>query len=106
MPSPKHLNQRLALLLSLSLATGCAEHTRTLVKTPPAADLRAVTESKPEPTMDILTSAKAEADYNAATEAWGDRLRAAGARICRWSVDVGAKLPFACPPAVYPNAMK
>jgi hypothetical protein len=68
--------------------------------------LRAVTESKPEPTMDILTSAKAEADYNAATEAWGDRLLAAGARICRWSVDVGAKLPFVCPPVVDPNTAK
>ena len=103
MPSPKHLNQRLALLLCSSLVTGCAEHVRTLVKTPPAADLRAVTEPKPAPTMDILTSAKVEADYNASVEAFADRVAAAGARICRWSVDVGAKLPFACPPAIDPN---
>jgi uncharacterized lipoprotein YajG len=103
MPSPKHLRLRLALLLCSSLVTGCAEHVRTLVRTPPAADLKAATEAKPIPTVDILTSAKAEADYNASVEGWGDRISAAGARICRWSVDVGAKLPFACPSAVDPN---
>lgn len=29
-------------------------------------------------------------------EAWGERGWAAVARICRWSVENGARLPFGC----------
>lgn len=51
---------------------------------PPSADIDALQEAKPMPTVDILTDARAEAAYNAEVEGWGDRLSAAGRRVCRW----------------------
>jgi len=44
-----------------------------------------------------VTSQKAADDYSATVEGWGDRISAAGARICRWAVTTGDKLPFTCP---------
>jgi len=43
-----------------------------------------VTEAKPVPGDEIVTDPVASAKYNAAVEAWGDRLRAAGMRLCRF----------------------
>jgi hypothetical protein len=60
-------------------------------------DIQAVIEPKPIAPVEIVTSQRAADEYSAAAEGWGDRVSAAGGRICRWSVDVGAKLPFACP---------
>ena len=54
---------------------------------PPPADLKAVTEKKPVPGNDIVTDPVAEAKYNAAVEAWGDRLRSAGVRLCMFFED-------------------
>lgn len=51
---------------------------------PPSADIEALQEPKPAPPVEIVTDAQAEAAYNAEVEGWGDRLSAAGRRVCRW----------------------
>lgn len=48
------------------------------------------------PSDDIATSDQANADYSASLEAWGDRISAAGARLCRWSESV-YKAKIGCP---------
>lgn len=63
---------------------------------PPAADLQAAVEPKPQPTDDIATSQQAYDQYQASLEAWGDRLYAAGGRLCRWSAKV-YKVKLNCP---------
>ncbi|NVD44381.1 hypothetical protein [Qipengyuania atrilutea] len=56
----------------------------------------AVTEKKPVPTASIATDPVAEATYNAKVEAWGDRLRSAGLRLCAFFEDTD--MPnLACP---------
>lgn len=65
--------------------------------TPPAADLRAAIEPKPVPPADLVTSEEAAARYDAAVESWGERLNAAGGRLCRWVLANGGTLPFSCP---------
>lgn len=77
----------------LSLASGCASSGAIH---PPVADLKAVTEAKPVPGDDIATSDQANADYSASVEGWGDRLFAAGGRLCRWS-KATYKLKIDCP---------
>lgn len=57
-----------------------------------------MTEQKPQPTLDIVTSSKAAASYNAAIEARGDRISAAGARLCRFFRDLGMAID--CPEIV------
>jgi hypothetical protein len=79
----------------LLLASGCAAG---VTLPPPAADLKAAVEPKPVPGDEIATSQKAYDDYNASLEAWGDRVSAAGARICRWS-ERTYKIKVGCPPA-------
>ena len=88
------------LLASVSIVSGCAGQERTSPAFPPAADVQAAVEPKPVPTVDILTSDQASADYSASVESWGDRIHAAGGRICRWIRDNGGKLPFECPPPI------
>ena len=51
---------------------------------PPSADVKALVEPKPRPGPDIVTSARAAAEYDVAVETWGERLSAAGGRVCRW----------------------
>jgi len=51
------------------------------------------------PGPEIVTSAQAAAAFDVALESWGDRVAAAGARICRWAVRNDAALPFSCPPS-------
>lgn len=77
--------KRLALCLLLS---GCASHP-VVIGRPPAADLVAVTEQKPKPTADILTSPAASDRFNSALESWGDRVHSAGVRLCRYFKDTG-----------------
>ena len=96
MPLPKPPMARHLLLLLPLAAGGCAARERTSLAIPPAADLRAAIEPKPRPDAIILTSARAEADYTASVEAWGERVSAAAVRLCRWTVAAGAKLPFEC----------
>ncbi len=85
----------LLMLLALPLAvSGCVGPASRF---PPSADLIAVTEEKPKPTAEIARSAKANADYNASVESWGDRLNAAGGRLCRFFRDLGMTVD--CPAA-------
>ncbi|MFN3991266.1 MAG: hypothetical protein ACK4IS_13540 [Erythrobacter sp.] len=60
-------------------------------------------EAKPAPTPDIVTDAKASERYNAEVESWGDRLSAAGRRVCRWMQDNGAAFDFCAPPPAAPK---
>jgi hypothetical protein len=63
---------------------------------PPADDLTAVVEPKPVPGDDTATSQKAHDDYSASVEGWGDRISAAGGRLCRWT-KATYKLKIDCP---------
>lgn len=86
------LPRRLALptlLVALSLASACAPHISTQL--PPAADVEAATEAKPVPTLAIATDAKAAAQYSADVESWGERVQAAGVRVCQWLNRMGGK---------------
>lgn len=74
--------------------SSCAS--KALSAYPPSADLKV--EAKPLLSVEALTSDKALAEHDAAVEAWGERGWATVARLCRWSVEAGAKLPFQCPP--------
>ena len=76
-----------ALLPALLLASACAA---SGARRPPVADIRAVTEAKPLPTDAIASDPVAEARYNAAVESWGDRIRAAGMRLCRFFAETGS----------------
>lgn len=63
--------------------------------TPPAVLVADLTETKPEPPGNIATDPVAGARYSADLESWGERLRAAGLRACRWLKTNGAAV--ACP---------
>jgi hypothetical protein len=71
-----------AIIAIVLLCAACGE--RPVVGNPPVADVEAVVEKKPAPTESILTDPAASARYNAAIEAWGDRVSAAGGRLCRY----------------------
>jgi hypothetical protein len=103
MRSTKDLTVRLALLLCVTTVSACAVQERTRPAFPPAADVKAVVDPKPQPSADIVTSAQASEDYNAAIEGWGDGIYAAGSRICRWLERAGMKLDFRCPDPVAPD---
>ena len=45
---------------------------------------------------EALASDNALAEHDVAVEAWGERGWAAVARVCQWSVEAGARLPFRC----------
>lgn len=75
------------LPLTLLLANGCASSGVY----PPPADLQAVIEPKPVPGDEIAVDPVAEAHYNASVESWGDRLRSAGLRLCRFYQRAGMK---------------
>ena len=95
--------QFLALCALALAASACAPKERLTPIFPPPVDLAAVTQPKPRAPADIVTSAQAAAEYDIAIETWGDGLSAAGGRICRWAVGVGAALPFECPAARTPD---
>ena len=96
MRSSPRLMRSLALAVCAVLASSCASREPRLSAYPPSADL--TVEAKPVLTVEALASDNALAEHDAAVEAWGERGWAAVGRICRWSVEVGAKLPFQCPP--------
>ncbi|AIT80931.1 hypothetical protein [Novosphingobium pentaromativorans] len=56
---------------------------------PSPLDLEAVAQAKPKPTAAILTDPKANDMYNHEVEAWGDRIHAAGLRLCRFYQNLG-----------------
>ena len=80
--------KRFALCALLALA-GCGERPKSTM--PPLADVQAVVEPKPRPTAAILTDPAASDKYNSSLEAWGDRLSAAGRRLCTFFVAQGLK---------------
>lgn len=61
---------------------------------PPVADL--TVEPKPVPSEEVLTSRIAGELHDNAIEAWGERGWQAVARLCQWSVDMGAE-GLSCP---------
>lgn len=63
--------------------------------TPPAVLVSDVTEVKPQPKGDIVNDDTAAATYSADLESWGERLQAAGVRVCRWMAANGAAVE--CP---------
>lgn len=83
----------LALLPFAIIVSGCDKQVTPRTALPPAADL--TVEAKPPPTVDILTDAAADARYNNAVEAWGERGWTAVARLCRWARANGAAVD--CP---------
>ena len=86
----------LALPIALLLATGCNRQVTPVQTYPSNADLQAATEPKPRPSPAIVTDPQANARYDAEVEGWGERVQAAGVRICKWADSMGAKLPFEC----------
>lgn len=97
MQYPKRRLLPLIALALLSAAPGCAPKERIQPLFPNAEDVKAVTAPKPVATIETVTSAEAAARYNVEVEMWGDGLRSAGGRICRWIINNGGALPFACP---------
>lgn len=94
MQSPKQLTKLLLSLTLLLTVSACNSQVKIQPAFPPVADVNALQEKKPVPTPDILTSSKASSEYNAALEAWGDRLSAAGHRLCIWLKD--RKMDVSC----------
>ena len=79
--------------------SACAHPARLRPISPPAADL--AVPAKPVPTVEILTSAQASAEYNSALEAWGDGMAAQLGRLCRWAATNGVRgLDCPRPPTV------
>lgn len=69
---------------ALFTLAACAPTVQSVPIFPPAQDVEAATEAKPVPPLDIVTSARAAAEYNAAIEVHAMRIRAAAIRVCRW----------------------
>lgn len=81
-------SSRLCVAGALLLVSAC----KTPGIYPPRQDLIEVTEKKPTPGADILTDPAAGDRYDSAIEGWGDRVRAAGMRLCRFYGRTGMKV--------------
>ena len=68
----------------LLTATGCGKQVTIRAVFPPVADVELLQKDKPEPTPEILTDSKKNAEYNAQIESWGEGLSASGRRLCVW----------------------
>jgi hypothetical protein len=77
---------RAALVIGIPISVAACATTGAY---PPSADIASVTEAKPRPPAEILTDPAANDRYNSAIEARGDRLYAAGARLCRFFARTG-----------------
>jgi hypothetical protein len=75
------VGQIVGLACIAAVLSACARE-RVVWAPPPPEDLRAVIEVKPKPPVSILTDSTASDSYNAEVEEWGERLRAAGMRLC------------------------
>jgi hypothetical protein len=84
--------KRIAIPAALVLLAAC----KTTSAFPPAKDIAEVTERKPAPKGEILTDADAGDLYDSDIEAWGERVRAAGMRLCRFYERTGMP-DIACP---------
>jgi hypothetical protein len=89
---------RLALLPLLIAVSGCAATVSQKPIFPPRAEIERLQEAKPAPTIEIVTDEVKRELYNAELESWGERLSAAGRRLCRWMNDNGAAFDCAPPP--------
>ncbi|GFM28590.1 hypothetical protein [Novosphingobium sp. PY1] len=69
---------------------------------PSPLDLETVAQAKPKPTAAILTDPKANDMYNHEVEAWGDRIHAAGLRLCRFYQNLGQAVDCSPGPATVP----
>lgn len=77
-----------AIVAAISIAlAGCGE--KPSIGFPSRADVQAVIAAKPKPSAKTLTDPDANDTYNSALEAWGDRISAAGHRICKSLVTQG-----------------
>lgn len=79
------LTYRTAFLMTCALVLTAGACEPKVVSTPifpPSADL--AVEAKPVPTDDIVTSARAAAEYDAAVESWGERGWRTVGRLCRY----------------------
>ena len=85
-----------ALIAGLALLAGC----KSTQDFPPKTDVKAVTETKPVPPTTILTDPTASDRYNAELENWGERVQAAGVRLCRYFKAKGMQVD--CPNAAAP----
>ena len=90
--------RKLAVLMicAASVAvSSCASRVETLVKFPPVADLAQTAE--PEYPIAALepgeAGAKAEKEWNDKILIWGRKGWAQNARVCRWAVELGLKVP-------------
>lgn len=90
-----------SIVIALFFLTACKtiEPPKVL---PSHLDIEAVAQAKPKPTAAILTDPKANDLYNHEVEAWGDRIHAAGLRLCRFYKDLGEAVT--CGPAPTPEA--
>ena len=86
--------RRLPLLLLPLIASACATQASRF---PPRADIEAATEAKPAPTAEIVTSSQASDRYNVEVESWGDRVSAAGGRLCRYFKRTGMAVDCPAP---------
>jgi hypothetical protein len=58
--------------------------------------VEAATEPKPAPPADIASNPASGATYSADLESWGERLRSAGLRVCRWLNDASKDADYKC----------
>lgn len=100
MRSLRWLMPCLALAVSLSLVSGCANKAPVTRIYPPAADL--VVEPKPQLDPAALESEAALDAHDIALETWGERGWAAVGRLCRWADQMGAKGLSCLPPEMTP----
>ena len=84
------VKKRLPLVAALGLTVSACGQPTPIVLSPPAIDVEAATEPKPVPPMEIATDEAVALQYDLALEAWGERVQAAGVRVCLWLNDNGA----------------
>jgi hypothetical protein len=88
----RYTQARLLLVIAASASlSACA----TTGAYPAKADLEAVTEAKPVPPVEILTDPTASDLHASRVEGWGDRVRSAGVRLCRFFERTG--MDVSCP---------
>lgn len=90
-----HARTRLAMVAATLLTVSACAKPIPVVLSPPAIDVEGAAEPKPLPPPEIATDEDAALQYDLALEAWGERVSAAGRRVCRWLVKNGAE--YACP---------
>lgn len=88
---------KLPMTLTVALlASACHGPGPTSTPLPPAADVEAATEAKPVPPVTIAIDARANAQYSADVESWGERVQAAGVRVCEWLNDAAKNADYRC----------